>query len=119
MIGYKAWRNFRESPECEVRRISIPRTRVNKAKKKGLSCYAPALLVSKTPYCSRRNLARSDLLWYLRAHPTGRLQILLIGVREDELLIPSNRVGTLVDVPGESRPNAHGQHHHHQGHHTQ
>src|SRR5215217_4708367 len=50
-------------PASELRRIPIPRTPVNKDKKKGLSCYAPALLVSKTPYCSRRNLFRCGLLW--------------------------------------------------------
>src|SRR5829696_9323726 len=33
--GYKGWRNFRESPKGEVRRIPIPRTSVNKGKKKG------------------------------------------------------------------------------------
>jgi hypothetical protein len=35
--------NFRECPKGEVRRISIPRTSVNKGKKKGRSCYAPTL----------------------------------------------------------------------------
>src|SRR5215211_697582 len=34
MRGYKAWRNFRESPKGEVRRILIPRTPVNKGIKK-------------------------------------------------------------------------------------
>src|SRR5215211_2263855 len=33
--------NFGESPKGEVRRIPIPRTRVNKGTKKGQSCYAP------------------------------------------------------------------------------
>src|SRR5829696_10474068 len=32
--GYKGWRNFRESPKGEVRRIPIPRTSVNKGKKR-------------------------------------------------------------------------------------
>ena len=43
MRGYKAWRNFRESPKGEVRRIPIPRTPVNKGKRKDQSYYAPAL----------------------------------------------------------------------------
>ena len=38
--------NFAESPKGEVRRIPIPRTRVNKGIKKGQGCYhAPALLM--------------------------------------------------------------------------
>jgi hypothetical protein len=35
MKGYNVWRNFRESPKSEVRRITIPRTSVNKGEKKG------------------------------------------------------------------------------------
>jgi hypothetical protein len=31
----KAWRNFREGPKGELLRIPIPRTRVNKGKRKG------------------------------------------------------------------------------------
>jgi hypothetical protein len=33
--GYKAWRNFRESPKGEVRRILLLGTLVNKGKEKG------------------------------------------------------------------------------------
>jgi hypothetical protein len=35
--------NFGERREREVRRIPLPRTRVNKGEKKGRGCYAPAL----------------------------------------------------------------------------
>src|SRR5215204_4936060 len=35
--------NFLELRVCELRRIPIPRTLVNKAKKRGRSCFAPAL----------------------------------------------------------------------------
>jgi hypothetical protein len=34
--------NFSELRKGEVRRITIPRTPLNRAKKKGRSCYAPA-----------------------------------------------------------------------------
>src|ERR687897_717720 len=37
----KAWRNFREGPKGEVRRISIPHTPVNKGMRKGRGCYEP------------------------------------------------------------------------------
>src|SRR5688500_597051 len=32
MQGYKTWRNFRESPKGEVRRIYIPRTQVHRGR---------------------------------------------------------------------------------------
>jgi hypothetical protein len=35
---------FAEFPKGEVRRIPLPRTPLNKGKKEGLGCYAPALL---------------------------------------------------------------------------
>src|SRR5215217_7979129 len=61
-----------QDPASELPRKPIPRTPVNKGKKKGRSASAPALLVFKTSYCSLRNLDPFGLL-YLLAHPTGRL----------------------------------------------
>jgi hypothetical protein len=46
MRGYKAWRNFRESPKGEVRRNPIPRNTVNKGRKKGWeSSFSPGLFL--------------------------------------------------------------------------
>jgi hypothetical protein len=43
--GCNAWRNFREFYKGEVRRIPIPRTPLNKGKKKGRSYYARPFLL--------------------------------------------------------------------------
>src|SRR5215208_4218179 len=47
--------NFGEFYEGEVRRIPIPRTQVNKGKRKGRGCFAPALLSYVSPRCCSKN----------------------------------------------------------------
>ena len=44
--GYERWRNFRECPQGELRRIHLPRTSVNKGRRQDQSYYVwPCLLL--------------------------------------------------------------------------
>jgi hypothetical protein len=54
--------NFRELRKAEVRRTSLPRTRVNRDKGEGLGCSSRMLLLS-SPYLYRPGLAAKVYRW--------------------------------------------------------
>jgi hypothetical protein len=68
--------NFRELRVCELRRIPIPRTRVNKDKKKGQSCLEPRS--STTPFLDPSYMPRASatseeksVWWCTIFHPSA------------------------------------------------
>ena len=60
-------RNFRECPKGEVRRITIPRTPVNKAKKKHRSVDKP-----RSNTCERTGLRSASFGYILTSHNARR-----------------------------------------------
>jgi hypothetical protein len=55
---HRAW--FMRDPASELRRITLPRTPVNRGEKKGRGCYAPALLTSlRSPRAARHQYGQT------------------------------------------------------------
>src|SRR5215208_561469 len=86
--GYKGWRNFGESPKGEVRRIPIPRTRVNKGMRKGRGCSKPRpfLCVKLPTFLDRALLDLSYLVGHqsVRRAVYGLSSFLVRGVCQAE-----------------------------------